>query len=79
MNGSITKEFIKAAAIRAFRTTCQTLGSMLPVGFVITPAILQTLDWSILYVIGAWLATGLLAGIISMLNSFATGLPEVDE
>lgn len=70
--------FIKASLIRAVRTVCQTLASMLPVGAVITPSLLQSLDWGFLYVFLAWLGTGLLAGVASMLTSIATGLPEVD-
>lgn len=74
----MTKEFWKATAIRALKTVCQTLASMLPVGYVITPAIVQALDWTVMYVVLAWLGTGLLAGIASVLTSIATGLPEVE-
>lgn len=70
--------FIKASLIRAIRTICQTLASMLPVGAVVTPSLLQSLDWSIFYVIMAWLVTGLLSGVASMLTSVATGLPEAE-
>ncbi len=70
--------FIKASLIRAIRTTCQALASMLPVGMVITPAMIQALDWSIVYVILAWLGTGILAGVASILTSIGTGLPEVE-
>ena len=70
--------FIKASLIRSLRTVCQTLASMLPVGAVITPSLLQSMDWSFLYVILAWLGTGLLSGVASILTSIATGLPEVD-
>lgn len=70
--------FIKASLIRGLRTVCQTLASMLPVGAVITPSLLQSMDWSFLYVILAWLGTGLLSGVASILTSVATGLPEVE-
>ena len=70
--------FIKASIIRAIRTVCQTLASMLPVGAVITPSLLQSLDWNFLYVFLAWFGTGLLSGVASLLTSIATGLPEVD-
>lgn len=73
----MTKKFWKAAGVRAFKTVCQTLASMLPVGFVLTPAMVQALDWKILYIVLAWLGTGLLAGLASILTSIATGLPEV--
>lgn len=68
-----------SALIRSLRTTCQTLGGMIPVGIVITPAILQGLDWSFAYVILAWLATGLLAGLGCFLTCIVAGLPEVDK
>ncbi len=70
-------DFIKAALIRALRTVCQTLASTLPVGFVITPVMVQDANWSMVYVVLAWLATGGLAGLASILTSIATGLPEV--
>ena len=71
-------KFIRAALIRALRTTCQTLAAMLPAGFVVTPAIIEGLDWSVLYIIGAWLLTGLFSGLASFLTSMATGLPEAE-
>lgn len=73
-----TKKWLKAAAIRAIRTVAQTLASTLPVGFVITPVMVQDANWSILYIILAWLGTGLLAGVASILTSLA-GLPELKE
>lgn len=73
------KEFLKAAAIRAARTVAQTLASAIPVGFVITPVMIESANWSYLYIALAWLGTGLLSGIASFLTSIATGLPEVKE
>ena len=70
--------FVKATIIRAIRTVCQTLASMLPVGFVFTPELVRSMDCSVLYVILAWLFTGLLSGVASVLTSIATGLPEAD-
>lgn len=70
--------FIKATLIRAIRTTCQALASMLPVGMIITPTMIQTLDWSVVYVILAWLGTGLLAGVAAVLTAIGTGLPEAE-
>ena len=71
------KTFWKAALIRAARTTAQSLVSNIPVGLVVTPVMIQTLDISFLYIVLAWLATGLLSGVTSVLTSLATGLPEV--
>lgn len=74
----MNKAFWKAALIRAIRTVCQDLASTIPVGLVVTPTMIQTLDISIVYIILAWLATGLIGGFLSLLTSIATGLPEVD-
>ncbi len=64
----MTKKFIKCALIRAIRTMCQTA-----IATIGTSAILSEVDW--LMVISA----SILAGLLSLLNSVATGLPEVDE
>lgn len=61
-----SKEFLYAALVRAIRTVCQTA-----VATIGTTAVLSEIDW---------LAVGsasLLAGILSVLTSIATGLPEV--
>lgn len=63
----MTKEFWKAALIRSIRTICQTA-----VASIGTAIALNEVDW--IYVISA----SALAGILSILNSIATGLPEVD-
>ena len=72
------KQWWKAAGVRAIKTVCQTLGSTLPAGFVITPVMVQNADWSMIYVVIAWLGTGLLAGLGSLLTS-VKGLPECKE
>lgn len=72
------KIFWKATLVRSLRTVCQTLASMLPVGAIVTPSLLQSMDWSFLLVILAWIGTGLLSGVASILTSVATGLPEVE-
>lgn len=64
----MTKKFIKCALVRAIRTMCQTA-----IATIGTSAILSEVDW--LMVISA----SILAGLLSLLNSVATGLPEVDE
>lgn len=73
-----SKEWWKAAGDRAIRTVAQTLASAIPVGFVITPTMIENANWTYLYVILAWLGTGIFAGICSLLTSLG-GLPEVDE
>lgn len=62
-----TKQWWKAAAIRAVKTVAQTAVSMLTVGQLFTDV-----DWLGILSISA------VAGIISILTSLA-GLPEVDE
>lgn len=58
-------EWFKAALIRALRTMAQTALSMLTVGMA-----LSDVDWIKL------ISISIVAGIISILTSFATGLPE---
>lgn len=62
----MTKEFWKAAGIRALRTFCQTA-----VATIGTTAVLSEVDW---IAVGS---ASLLSGILSILTSIATGLPEV--
>lgn len=62
-------DFIKAAGIRALRTMAQTAVALIGTNAVGVTAV----DW-------AGVASGAaLAGIISVLTSIATGLPEVAE
>lgn len=61
-------EFWRAAAIRAIRTVAQTA-----VATIGTSALLEEVNWI------AVASTAVLAGILSILNSIATGLPEVDK
>lgn len=60
-------KFWKAAAIRAVRTFCQTA-----VATIGTTALLEEVNW---LMVGS---SALLAAVLSILNSIATGLPEVD-
>ena len=62
----MTKEWWKAAGVRALKTVAQTAVALLGVGTV-----LSDIDW--IQVVSA----AALAGILSMLTSLA-GLPEVD-
>ena len=59
--------FIKASLIRAIRTICQTAVAVIGTAFV-----LADVNW------WAVVSASLLAGILSILTSVATGLPEVD-
>ena len=59
--------FIKASIIRAIRTICQTAVAVIGTAFV-----LSDVNW------WAVVSASLLAGILSILTSVATGLPEVD-
>lgn len=59
--------FIKATIIRAIRTVCQTA-----VATIGAAAVLSDVNW---YVV---ISASILAGLLSVLNSIATGLPEAD-
>lgn len=61
-------KFWKAALIRALRTFCQTA-----VATIGTTAVLEQVNW---IMVGS---SAVLAAVLSILNSVATGLPEVDE
>ena len=62
----MNKEFWKAALVRCIRTVCQcaiaTIGST---------AVIEEVNWLLV------LSSSALAGLLSILNSIATGLPEV--
>lgn len=59
--------FIRACLIRCARTICQTAISTIGASFC-----LSDVDW------GVVVSASLLAGILSILTSISTGLPEVD-
>lgn len=59
------KDFVKAAAIRAARTIAQTA-----IAVIGTSALIEEVNWL------AVLSASVLAGILSILTSVATGLPE---
>jgi hypothetical protein len=61
-------DFARAALIRALRTMAQTALATLP-----TAAMISEVDWMVVLQISA------LSGVVSVLTSIATGLPEVDD
>ena len=67
MKKIFTKQWFKAAGIRSLKTVCQTA-----VATIGTSAVLSSDDWRVV------LSASVLAGVLSVLNSFA-GLPEVTE
>lgn len=64
----MNKEFWISAGIRALRTVAQTA-----IATIGTTALFEEVNWA---VVGS---ASLLAGILSLLTSIATGLPEVPE
>lgn len=61
-------KFWKAALVRALRTFCQALLSVIGVS-----SVLSEVDWM------TAISAATLSAILSLLTSIATGLPEVDE
>jgi len=59
--------FIKYALIRAIKTICQTA-----VATIGSSAVIADVNWGIV------VSASLLAGLLSVLTSVATGLPEAD-
>ena len=64
----MNKEFWKAAGIRALRTVAQTA-----IATIGTTAMIQDVNWMM---VGS---ASLLSGILSVLTSIVTGLPEAPE
>ena len=64
----MTKEFWKAALIRALHTVAQTA-----IAVIGTSALLEEVDWI------AVLSASALAGFVSILKSVAVGMPEVTD
>ncbi len=63
----MTKQFWYSASIRALRTICQTAIAMIG-----TSAVMSDVNWTMV------LSASALSGILSVLTSIATGLPEAD-
>ena len=62
------KDFWKAAGIRALRTVAQAAAAVIG-----SSAVLSEIDW------GTVASAAVLAGILSLLTSVATGLPEAEK
>lgn len=62
------KKFIKAAVIRAVRTIAQTA-----IATIGTSVVMSDVNWTLVA------SASCLAGILSVLTSIVTGLPEVDK
>ena len=65
MKKIFTKQWFKAAGVRALKTVAQTA-----VATIGTSAVISSVDWKVVT------SASILAGLLSILNSFA-GLPEV--
>jgi transcription antitermination factor NusG len=63
----MSKEFFKAAGIRSLKTICQTMLSLITVGQAMTD-----INWLGIF------SVSLVSGIVSLLTSVATGLPETE-
>ena len=63
----MTEYWVQSALIRAIKTIAQTA-----VATIGSAAVLSAVDWRIV------VSASLLAGILSILTSIATGLPEVE-
>lgn len=61
-------DFLKCALIRAIKTVCQTA-----IATIGAATVISEVDWMMV------LSASALAGLLSMLTSIATGLPEVDD
>lgn len=61
------KTFWKATAVRAIKTICQTA-----IATIGTASIMSEVKWAVV------ISASILSGILSVLTSIVTGLPEVD-
>lgn len=60
-------KFVKSAGIRAIKTVCQTA-----VATIGTATVLGSVDWKMVF------SASVLSGVLSVLTSIGTGLPEVE-
>ena len=68
LNDIQNSEFWKATAVRAVKTICQTA-----IATIGTASLISEVDWKLV------ISASLLSGILSVLTSIVTGLPEVRE
>ena len=61
------KDFLRSALVRCIKTVCQTA-----IATIGTATLLEEVKWPMV------ISASLLAGILSILTSIVTGLPEVD-
>lgn len=73
------KAWWDAAIDRAERTVAQSFLSTLPAGLIITPQMIKEADWSLAYIIIAWILTALLAGLTSLFTSYTKGIAEAED
>ena len=66
-NDISNKSFWKATTVRAIKTICQTA-----IATIGTASIMSEVNWPVV------ISASVLAGILSVLTSIVTGLPEVD-
>ena len=62
------KEFAIASGVRALRTVCQCATATIG-----TAVVMGDVDWKMV------ISASVLAGVVSVLTSIATGLPELDK
>lgn len=67
LNDIKNKKFWQATAIRAIKTICQTA-----IATIGTGKLVSEIDWKVV------VSASIVAGILSVLTSIATGLPEVE-
>lgn len=67
LNDIKNKKFWQATAIRAIKTICQTA-----IATIGTGKLVSEIDWKVV------ISASVVAGILSVLTSIVTGLPEVE-
>ena len=72
----MTKDYWKKILIRAWHAVWETAAATLPATIVITPAMIEHFDKSVLVAVAAWMATAIVAGAVSVVKSLAIGIPE---